>query len=254
MKRGIVLSGGGIRGIAHIGILKALDEKGVTFDCVAGTSAGSIVGALYAAGHTPDKIFELLKHLSFFKAVRPAFAWTGLLTMDGLKEMLTKNLPSDFSILKLPLTVAAINIRSGKAHYFTEGDLITAILASSSIPAIFNTVNVNGNMFVDGGLLDNLPAKSIRGNCDLLVGSHCNNLSADFDVTNMKLVLERSMLISINANAQLNKPLCDVWIEPPGMDRYSSMDLSKVQEIFEYGYRFAKDNFTSAHFEKQVAA
>ncbi|MCW5910954.1 MAG: patatin-like phospholipase family protein [Cyclobacteriaceae bacterium] len=251
MKRGLVLSGGGIRGIVHIGILKALEEMDITFDCVAGTSAGSIVGALYAAGHRPDQIFDLVKHLGFFKAVRPAFTWTGLLTMNGLKDVLLKNIPeNDFSKLKLPLTVSATNIRNGQIHYFSSGELISAVMASSSIPAIFNPVRINGHLYVDGGILDNLPAKTIRNQCDVLVGCHCNQISPDFDVTNMKLVLERSLLISINANAQASKHLCDVLIDPPGMDRYSSMDLSKVQEIFDYGYRFTTENFTPQQFRK----
>ncbi|MBK7650509.1 MAG: patatin-like phospholipase family protein [Flammeovirgaceae bacterium] len=103
MTRGLVLSGGGARGIAHIGVLKALEEMGIRFDRISGTSAGAIVGALYANGHTPDKIFELVKNLSIFRSVRPAFAWTGLLTMDGLKELLMKSIRANsFEELQIP--------------------------------------------------------------------------------------------------------------------------------------------------------
>lgn len=250
MKRGLVLSGGGARGIVHIGVLKALDEIGVTFDCISGTSAGSIVGALYAAGHKPDRIFELVKNLSAFKAVRPAFAWTGLLTLDGLKEVLLKNIPAnDFNSLQIPLTVAATDIKNGQIRYFTNGELIPAILASSSIPAIFNPVQLNGKLYVDGGILDNFPVRAIRHQCEVIVGCHCNHISTDFDVTNIKLVVERSLLIAIHANTEVSRKLCDVVIEPPGMDRFSSLDLSKVNEIFEYGYRFTKSNFSLATFQ-----
>ncbi|HNT51348.1 MAG TPA: patatin-like phospholipase family protein [Cyclobacteriaceae bacterium] len=158
MKRGLVLSGGGARGIVHIGVLKALDEMGITFDCISGTSAGSIVGALYAAGHKPDSIFDLVKNLSVFKAVRPAFAWTGLLTLDGLKDVLIKNIPNnDFNKLKIPLTIAATDIKNGQIHYFNNGELIPAVLASSSIPAIFNPVHLNGKLYV--GLLGKILLK-----------------------------------------------------------------------------------------------
>lgn len=255
MKRGLVLSGGGARGIAHIGILKALDEMKITFDFISGTSAGSIIGALYAAGHKPDHIFELVKNLSIFKSVRPAFAWTGLLTLDGLKELLLKNIPENkFESLKIPLTVAATDLRNGRLHYFTSGELSTAIVASSSIPAIFNPVQLNGNLYVDGGLLDNLPVRPIRQQCDFIVGCHCNHVSPDFDVTNLKLVVERSLLIAIQANTEISRNLCDLFIEPPRMDRFSSLDLSKAQEIFEFGYRFTKQNFMPHHFEKSAAA
>jgi hypothetical protein len=126
---------------------------GITFDCISGTSAGSIVGALYANGHKPDQIFELIKNLSIFKSVRPAFAWTGLLSLDGLKELMLKEIPGNkFSDLKIPLTVAATDIRKGKIQYFTEGDLARIIMASCCIPAIFNPVSLEKNLYVDGGI------------------------------------------------------------------------------------------------------
>ncbi len=255
MKRGIVLSGGGARGIAHIGILKALDEMRISFDYISGTSAGSIVGALYAYGHKPDRIFELISNLSMFKSVRPAFAWTGLFTLEGLKEMLAKAIPENrFEKLKIPLTVAATDIRNGQIKYFTSGELAPAIIASSSIPAIFNPVALNGTLYVDGGILDNLPVKPIRTMCDMVVGCHCNHISRDFDVTNIKLVVERSLLIAIQANTEVSRSLCDVFIEPIGMDRFSSLDLSKSKEIFDYAYRFTKENFSAEHFSKPKAA
>jgi NTE family protein len=88
MKLGLVLSGGGARGVAHIGVLKAIEEMGVKFSMVSGTSAGSIVGALYAYGYPPDEIFKIIKSMSIFKSVRPAWTWAGLLRMDGLKIVL----------------------------------------------------------------------------------------------------------------------------------------------------------------------
>ena len=84
MKLGIVLSGGGARGIAHIGVLKALDEMGVKFSIASGTSSGSIVAALYAYGYKPDEIFEITKNLSIFRSVQPAWTWVGLLKMAGM--------------------------------------------------------------------------------------------------------------------------------------------------------------------------
>jgi NTE family protein len=255
MKTGIVLSGGGARGVAHIGVLKALDELGVEIDCISGTSAGAMVGALYAQGIKPDAIFGLVKNVGVFNSVRPAWARTGLLNMDGMKELLQKNIPvNNFNSLRIPLTIAATDIRKGQVHYFSEGELIPAILASSSIPAIFNPVNVNGNLYVDGGLVDNLPVKPIRMQCDFIIGSHCNHISPDVDVTNIKLVIERSLLVAIHSNTQISRSMCDVFIEPPRMDRFSSMDLSKAQEIFDFSYRFTIQNFLPHHFQKSTAA
>lgn len=254
-KVGIALSGGGARGVAHIGVLKALEEIGVKISVISGTSAGAIVASLYAYGHSPDKIFEIIKNVSIFNAVRPAWTWAGLLTMDGLKELLLKNIPeNNFNALKIPLTVAATEFRKGHIHYFTEGELIPAIVSSCSIPGVFSPATFNGGIYVDGGLLDNLPTRPIKEKCDVLVGSHCNHFSSDFDAKSMKLVMERSLLMAIYANTQLSRQMCDVFIEPNRMDRFSSFDIGKAQEIFDFAYRFTKDNFMPHHFQKNIAA
>ena len=255
MKIGIALSGGGARGVAHIGVLKALEEMGVEISIVSGTSAGSIVGALYAYGYPPDRIFEIVKGLSLVKSVRPAWTWSGLLTMDGLKDLLLQYIPENrFDALKKPLIVAATEIRKGQLHYFNEGELIPAIVCSCSIPAVFNPVTYNGGTYVDGGLFDNLPVRPIKDRCDLLIGSHCNHIGSEFDIKNLKTVIERSLLLAINANTQISRNLCDVVIEPPQMDRYSSFEIAKAQEIFEAGYHFTRKNFLPHHFQKAAAS
>jgi NTE family protein len=250
MITGLVLSGGGARGVAHVGVLKALEEMGVVIDRISGTSAGAFVGALYAQGHTPDEILQVMKSIGWFKSARPAWAITGLLRMDGVKELLKRNIPyDDFSGLKIPLTVAATDIRKGQVHYFSEGELIQAVVASCSIPAIFDPTSLNGNLYVDGGLVDNLPVKPIRNDCDIVIGSHCNHISSDVDVSNVKSVIERSLLVAIYSNTEVSRGLCDVFIEPPRMDRFSSLDLSKAQEIFDFGYHFTIKNFLPHHFQ-----
>lgn len=251
MKIGITLSGGGARGIAHIGILKALEEMGVQISVISGTSAGSIIASLYAYGIKPDQIFEQVTKLSLFKSVRPAWTWAGLLTMDGVKELIVKNIPeNDFAALNIPLTIAATEIRKGEVNYFSSGELAPAVIASCTIPAVFSPTAMNGSLYVDGGLLDNLPTKSIRNQCDFLIGSHCNEISREFDPKNLKNVIERSLLIAISANTRQSKSLCDVTIAPPNMDRFTVFDIGKAQEIFEAGYQFTKTNFTPENFQK----
>lgn len=251
MKIGLALSGGGARGVAHIGVIKALEEMGLEFEYVAGTSAGSIVGALYAYGYKPDEMFEIIKQVSIFRSVRPAWSWSGLLTMDGLKELLNKYLPdSSFESLKLPLTIAATEFRKGETHYFTSGELIPAVLSSCSIPAIFHPVHFNGGVYVDGGLFDNLPARAIKDKVDFLIGSHCNPIAEEYDGSSLRMVIERSLMMAINANTQMSKHQCDVVIEPKGLNRYSSFEIAKAQEIFNLGYTFTKEHFNKSHFEK----
>jgi len=253
MDIGLVLSGGGARGFAHIGVIQALEEMGLQFARLSGTSAGSIVGALYANGYSPQEILVITRKISIIKSVRPAWAWSGLLRMDGLEAVLKQHLPhNDFSKLKKPLTIAATNIQNGKVKYFTEGELIPAILASCSIPAVFNPFSHQGSMYVDGGLIDNLPSAPIRQQSQFLIGSHCNHVSDNFDASNFKIVIERSLLIAISVNANFSKNQLDLLVEPPGLDKFSSYDISKAKEIYDIGYTFTKANFNRTHFEKMM--
>jgi NTE family protein len=253
MKIGIALSGGGARGIAHIGVLKALEEMDVKIEVISGTSAGSIIASMYANGLAPDQIYEQVTKLSLFKSVKPAWAWSGLLTMDGLKDLILKNIPhNSFEGLKIPLTIAATEIRKGEVNYFSQGELAPAVVSSCSIPVVFNPVTLNGSLYVDGGLLDNLPARSIRQQCDLLIGSHCNEISKEYDPKNLKNIIERSLLIAIYANTQQSKSLCDVSICPPNMDRFTVFDIGRAKEIFEAGYQFTKLNFSKETFQKAL--
>ena len=254
MRVGLTLSGGGARGISHIGVIKALTEMGITIHVMSGTSAGSIVGSLFSYGYTPDEILTHITSTSLFRAMRPAWAWTGLLTLQGLSANLLKLLPeNNFSALKIPMTIAATDIKQGKAHYFKEGELIPPILASCCIPAVFNPMEYQGALYVDGGLMDNLPSRAIRDDCDLLIGSHCNYINSEFDVKNIRSVIERSLLIAINGNTAISKSLCDILIEPPTVGGYSGLDMRKANDLFQCGYQFVKDNFSLEDFERKLS-
>jgi NTE family protein len=251
MRVGLVLSGGGARGISHIGVIKGLEELGVKVNVMAGTSAGSMIGSLYAYGYSPDEIITEILAAKLFRSMRPAWTWTGLLSLEALAASLNRLIPENsFSKLKIPLTVAATEIRKGRPEYFNEGELIPAVLASCCIPALFNPIQFNGGLYVDGGLMDNLPAKVIRDQCDLLIGSHCNYINNEFDVKNFRSVIERSLLIAINGNTMISKSLCDILIEPPDVGKFSGMDVGKAKDLFEAGYKFVKENFSQEDFER----
>src|SRR5690606_33326637 len=116
MNIGIVLSGGGARGISHIGVLKALDELGVKISRIAGTSAGAIIGSMYAYGYKPDEIMDIVVKTKLFRSMRPAWTWTGLLSLEGLRATLLTHLPeNDFAALKIPVTIAATEIKRGRS-------------------------------------------------------------------------------------------------------------------------------------------
>lgn len=237
MKVGLVFSGGGARGLAHLGVIKALNELKISVHELAGTSAGSIAGAFHGYGYSPEETFSIISKTGFLKSVRPAWSWTGLLSLEGLKEVLFKHLPeNNFDALKTPLVIAATEIRLGKIVYFSSGELVPAIIASSTIPTLFSPVSLNGQLFIDGGLMDNLPVRPLVGKCDIIIGSHCNPVAENFDARNVKEVTERSLNLAINAATQHSKTHCNLIIEPPALGKYSTFDLDKGKEIFDYGY------------------
>jgi NTE family protein len=249
MTIGIALSGGGARGISHLGVLKALNELGVHLDYISGTSTGALVGALYSYGLPPERILELIINTRFFSSLRPAWTWTGLVNMDGLRDLIIKLIPEDsFEALKIPLTINATNLTKGKAEYFSAGPLVPAVLASCCVPVLFNPVQVNGEVYVDGGMTDNLPSKSIRHKCSLLIGSHCNYVSSEFDVKNFRSVIERSLLMAISGNTIVSKELCDVLIEPPGLANISVFDVKNAEQLFDIGYEFVRNTYTQMDF------
>ncbi|MDN5213611.1 patatin-like phospholipase family protein [Fulvivirgaceae bacterium BMA12] len=244
MKIGLALSGGGARGIAHIGIIKALEEHGIRPSAISGTSAGAVVGAMYSYGYTPDEILQIILKTSFIKRMRPALAKTGLLKIENLRDTFLKYLPeNNFSALKIPLSVAATELKRGKTTFFSEGELITPVLASCCVPVLFNPVKFGDGLYVDGGILDNLPVEPIMDKTDFIIGSHTNPIDDDFDVKNVKVLIERSLLMAINGNTQKRKEMCNLLIEPPGLKKYAGSELNKARELFDIGYQFTKENF-----------
>ncbi|WP_316929017.1 patatin-like phospholipase family protein [Nitritalea halalkaliphila] len=160
---GIALSGGGIRGIAHLGVLQALNDYGIFPTHLSGSSAGAIVGAMYAKGFAPKEIFDIIVQTNYFKFIRPAISWTGILKMDTTEELYRKYLGEDsFESLNVKLTVAATDIQRGKVIYFNQGELIKPVMASSCIPGMFDPIQIGNKILVDGGVLNNLPVEPLE--------------------------------------------------------------------------------------------
>ena len=242
-KVGIALSGGGSRGIMHIGILKAIDEAGIKISMVSGTSAGAIVGALYCSGYTPDRIMEIIRETKLFKYVRPAVSSRGLLKLGAVSSVFRKYLPNDsFESLNIPLVVAATNIRNATTALLYQGELIISILASCAVPVIFEPIELNGELYIDGGVLNNLPVEPLIEKCDIIIGSNCNAVSENYISGNMRSLIERSLLMTINVNINAKRSLCDVFLEPEGLKNYGGFDFSKSEEIFEIGYNYGKSH------------
>jgi NTE family protein len=236
-KIGLALSGGGIRGVAHLGILQALSEKGIEFSRMSGTSAGAIAAAFFAQGYSPRETLKIISDAPLFKQLRPSFTSTGLLSILKVGSLLRPLFPDNtFSKLKLPITVTAVDLSEGKVVYFNEGDLCTCLLASCCLPGIFKPITINGHMFVDGGVLNNFPVEPLIGECDFIIGSSCNHLQAVGEIDSFLQMFDRAAMLAINGSTERNKSLCDVVIEPQGLGNYGIFDTKYAEEIFWLGY------------------
>jgi NTE family protein len=153
---GLVLSGGGARGFAHIGVLKVLEREGVRFDVIAGTSMGAILGAFYANGRRADDLYRLADTTSWREVVDLSLQ-TGLFKGDRLEAFLGEHLPATFEELEVPLAVTTTDIETGEGVVHMEGDLVRAVRASSSFPGAFEPIQFEGRTLADGGIVNNLP-------------------------------------------------------------------------------------------------
>lgn len=255
MKIGLVLSGGGARGFAHLGVMKALQEQGITIDRLAGTSAGAIAGALVATGYSPDECLKLIESSSFMRHLRPAWTRMGLLRMDTMIDLYRKYVPNDsFEALSIPLHIAAVNLTDGELVIFDKGELIRPVLASCCLPGIFEPLLINKKQYIDGGALNNLPVEPVVDKVDFLIGSHCNPFPAHKPIRNARSVLERSLVLSVQSKTRERAAHCHFFIEPPELVNFSVTDASRAREIFQTGYRYAKTLDVADAIEKSDVA
>jgi NTE family protein len=239
-KVGIVLSGGGIRGIAHLGVLKALINAGIKISHISGTSAGSIVGAFYASGIDPEQGLEIFMKTKLLRFIRPAVGSLGLVSIEHTSNLLKTFFPEDrIENLKIPLTITATNFTAGSLVYFNKGPLIRAIQASCCIPGIFRPIMIDGQMFVDGGILNNFPVEPLLNNCDFIIGSSCNHLKPVSNITNITSLMARAGLMTVNKDMEQKAAFCNILIEPKGMGEISTFDMKKAETIYWLAYEEA---------------
>lgn len=249
---GLALSGGGIMGVAHIGLLEQFEKHSIKVDLISGTSSGSIVGALYSDGGT-KKIYEFLNRLDkddFFSVKKLLFKYKlphniFNAVYRAVEETLSAK---SFKDLKTPLVCYATNLVTGKEKIFEKGSLIPALRASSAYPGVFPTEKIRNEYFLDGGVLNNFPVKILKlKNCNFIIGSLTNQLPklrfneykepklSTFDT------LVRAVKIGEQKIAEVDRKYCDIIFEPPiyYWDWYNFSDIDLIREI---GQDYAKRN------------
>lgn len=241
MKIGLVLSGGGARGISHLGAVKALQERGIYSDIISGTSAGALAGGLLAYGYEPDEILEIIVRTSFLRYLRPTLGGNGLLRIDRLEGMYRQYIPENtFESLKIPLVVSATDIYAGEAVFFQSGELARPVLASCCLPGLFAPMEYEGKYLVDGGVLNNMPVGPLIGKVDFMIGVHCNPFKLQRPPQSTREVVSRSLILAVHAKTKKLFEKCDLLIESPLLGNYTVYDLSKARELFAVGLRHAR--------------
>ncbi|RZL43320.1 MAG: patatin [Pedobacter sp.] len=254
MKIGLVLSGGGIRGIAHLGVLKALKKTGIKISQITGTSAGSIAGSLYAAGVDPEDAFNIFMQTRLMKFVRPALGSLGLINIERTGDIFREYLPAHIEDLKIPMTICTTNFSEGTVAYFTKGPLIRVIHASSCIPGVFKPIMIDEQMYVDGGVLNNFPVEPLLNNCDYIIGSTCNHLKPVDKIVGITKLMQRAAIMSINHDMERKSKFCDLIIEPKGMGEINTFDTKKAEIIYWLAYEEALKTIKNSESFKALLA
>ncbi|TDT45311.1 NTE family protein [Maribacter spongiicola] len=254
MNTGLVLSGGGIRGVAHIGVIKALEEHGIYATHISGTSAGAVVGALYAGGVKWEDILEFFKVIPIFHAKKFARNKPGFLDTEKFYDEFKKFFPHDsFESLPKELFITATDIIKGELKIFYKGELIKPVLASATFPGVFSPINIDGSFYVDGGVLNNFPIEPLKTSCDKIIGSYVNALKGIKikDLKHSYNVLERAYKIKSASESIAKFSECELIISPEELCEYATFDMKSIDPIFDIGYNSTIDELRKQGYSKQ---
>jgi NTE family protein len=243
---GLVLSGGGSKGIAHAGILQYLEEIEIKPSIISGTSAGAIIAALYAYGKTPNEILTFFKSIYFFHWSHFTLKKPGIVDSESYKEYFDKIFgETKIGDLNIPIIITATDIVKGKLKIFKPSTKLSdAVLASSAFPGVISPYKINNVLYSDGGILNHFPTDLIQGRCDNIIGIYVSPIQdiVEKDLNSIKAVTTRAFdLLSAQGNYQ-KFSLCDLVIEPKELSKYSTFETNKTKmdAIFKIGYEEAK--------------
>lgn len=285
LKVGLVLSGGGARGIAHINILKALEEAGVRIDYITGTSMGSLIGGLYAIGYTADQLSELARTSNFVElftesanrryisnyekgfdertilsvpiSERGLSLPSGLISGQNIYSYLSRlawvsHGTEDFMEFPIPYAAVGTDIETGEAKVFKSGYLPDAIRASISIPSFFSPHEIDGKYYVDGGLAQNLPvqeALDMGANFTIAVDV-TTSLEPIDSLRTLTDIMNQTVQYRVNERVKEQRKIADVLIVMSEVDQFSIIDFNKVDEFLKIGSKYGEEY---SHKFKQIA-
>lgn len=245
---GICLSGGAALGLAHIGVLQALEEQGIYPTQIAGSSMGAIVGAIYAAGFSPAEMLQLIKDDKLYKITklmtfRPTFLKSGLSTHTILRSLICELIPhNSFEVLKKKMHVCVTNLCTAEWEIIDSGDKLDEwVAASASIPGLFESMKFNDAFYVDGGLLNNLPTQGIEKYCKTIIGVDVIPHRVPVDLKKPTDSVAYSVRAVQHQNSKVGRELCQFLIEPNAIDKFNEFSFDSYQDIYQYGYKATMD-------------
>ncbi len=240
---GLALSGGATKAVAHIGVLKALAEEGIVVDSITGTSGGSIVAALFATGRPLADIERLALSLSWRQMAQVKLSRLGFLSSDKIERYLVSILGDvRFEDMKIPLAIVATNLVTGRAHTFRHGRVALASRASCSIPQLYMPVEIDGEYFVDGGVVEELPLAALRSEFAPAIAVGVNLVAEGGGFNRPRHVFHLAWRLGVivsRQSARLMEPLGDVIIRPR-LEKYSGVHFRAVPEMIREGYESTK--------------
>ena len=275
LKIGLALSGGGAKGLAHVGVLKVLEEQNIKIDYITGTSMGAVVASLYSAGYTPDQIENILVDINwngyisgeldnkkiplekklnnqkyaatvrydkeFNLSLPKGFGSTEIIYLRLKKLLANVDNINDFDKLPIPLRIITTDLNSGKAVALSKGDLARAITASVAIPTILDPVEINGNLYVDGLISRNLPVEDvINMGADIVIASDVGNEVKDNKDYNILSVMNQLVTIQSASSTQHQREMATILISPD-IQAYNATDMKRGREFITLGFEAAQE-------------
>lgn len=239
---GYALSGGFIKGFAHLGVMQALDEEDIHPEILSGVSAGALAAVFYADGTEPYEALQFFSGYKFSDLTRWTLPKNGFFDLTEFIDFLCTHVKAkNIEDLNIPMIITATDLDKGKLVHFKSGSLPERVAASCCMPVLFSPIQIDGVNYVDGGVLMNFPPSTIRPYCEKVIGINVSPINANGYKSNILNIAMRSFNFMFNANSFPQRRLCDLLIEPNNLEGYSRTDLEKAEEIFKIGYDCAKE-------------
>lgn len=239
---GIVLSGGGIKGVAHAGILKALSQHDIYPDVISGVSAGAIVGALYANGIAPAEMLSIFKETPLLKYNFLTINKPGLFDTEKYITFFEEYFPKNsFEALEKKLFVVATDLQNGTSRFFSSGSLLKPVLASAALPPVFNPVSINGRLYADGGIMNNFPIEPLIETTEYIIASYTSSMKevGKGVLKNPLQLTQRTNLLMLHSNAVEKLQLPNLIFIPKELEYIDVLDKNGIYKAYMIGYEYA---------------